>query len=152
MDILVLGGGPAGATAAIYAARAGKAVTLVYQDGGALARAEKIENFYGFPAPIHGPALFERGLEQAEALGVTVLRAQVLGLGFGPEGLEAETTHGTLSAKAVVLATGTQRRRPGIAGLDAFDGAGVSYCAVCDGFFCRGKQVAVLGRGGVCTA
>lgn len=55
MDILVLGGGPAGATAAIYAARAGKAVTLVYQDGGALARAEKIENFYGFPAPIHGP-------------------------------------------------------------------------------------------------
>ena len=147
MDILVLGGGPAGATAAIYAARAGKAVTLVYQDGGALARAEKIENFYGFPAPIHGPALFERGLEQAEALGVTVLRAQVLGLGFGPEGLEAETTHGTLSAKAVVLATGTQRRRPGIAGLDAFDGAGVSYCAVCDGFFCRGKQVAVLGAG-----
>mgnify|MGYP000031386470 CR=1 FL=1 len=82
MDILVLGGGPAGATAAIYAARAGKAVTLVYQDGGALARAEKIENFYGFPAPIHGPALFERGLEQAEALGVTVLRAQVLGLGL----------------------------------------------------------------------
>ena len=58
MDVLVLGGGPAGATAAIYAARSGKAVTLVYQDSGALARAERIENFYGFPAPISGPDLF----------------------------------------------------------------------------------------------
>ena len=137
MDVLVLGGGPAGATAAIYAARSGKAVTLVYQDSGALARAERIENFYGFPAPISGPDLFRQGLEQVRSLGVTVKEAQILSLGFGAHGLEAETTQGTLAAPAVVLATGAQRRRPRIPGLDDFDGAGVSYCAVCDGFFCR---------------
>ena len=147
MDVLVLGGGPAGATAAIYAARSGKAVTLVYQDSGALARAERIENFYGFPAPISGPDLFRQGLEQVRSLGVTVKEAQILSLGFGAHGLEAETTQGTLAAPAVVLATGAQRRRPRIPGLDDFDGAGVSYCAVCDGFFCRGKEVAVLGAG-----
>ena len=106
MDVLVLGGGPAGATAAIYAARSGKAVTLVYQDSGALARAERIENFYGFPAPISGPDLFRQGLEQVRSLGVTVKEAQILSLGFGAHGLEAETTQGTLAAPAVVLATG----------------------------------------------
>lgn len=80
-------------------------------------------------------------------MGVTIVKAQILGLGFGQEGLEAETTAGTLAAPAVILATGTQRRRPRIPGLDELDGAGVSYCAVCDGFFCRGKEVAVLGAG-----
>lgn len=147
MDVLVLGGGPAGVTAAIYAVRAGKNVTLIYQDGGALARAEKIENYYGFSMPLSGPELFRQGLSQAEALGVQIVRAQVLGLSFGSLGLEAETTAGTFSANAVILATGTQRKRPRIAGLEAFDGAGVSYCAVCDGFFCRNKEVAVLGAG-----
>lgn len=147
MDILVLGGGPAGATAAIYAARGGQSVTLVYGDGGALARAERIENYYGFPTSITGPDLFRQGLEQARAMGVTIVKAQILGLGFGQEGLEAETTAGTLEAPAVILATGAQRRRPRIPGLDKLDGAGVSYCAVCDGFFCRGKEVAVLGAG-----
>lgn len=147
IDILVLGGGPAGATAAIYAARAGKSVTLVYQDGGALHKAERIENFYGFPEPVTGPELFRRGLAQAEALGVAVRKTQVLGLGFGGEGLAADTTEGTLEARAVILATGAQRRQPKIPGLTEFDGAGVSYCAVCDGFFCRGKAVAVLGSG-----
>ena len=69
MDILVLGGGPAGATAAIYAARGGQSVTLVYEDGGALARAERIENYYGFPTSITGPDLFRQGLEQARDIG-----------------------------------------------------------------------------------
>lgn len=147
MDVLVLGGGPAGVTAAVYAARSGKSVTLLYRDGGALTRAERIENFYGFPEPVTGPELFRRGLAQAEALGVQVRKTQVLGLGFGPEGLEAETPDGPFSARAVILATGAQRRQPRLPGLKELEGAGVSYCAVCDGFFCRGKEVAVLGAG-----
>lgn len=145
--LFVLGGGPAGITAAIYAARSGCAVTLVYKDGGALLSAERIENYYGFPEPVSGQTLLENGLAQARRLGVKVQEAEVLGLGFGPHGLLAETSAGPVEAKAVVLATGINRRRPKIRDLETFDGAGVSYCAVCDGFFCRGRDVAVLGAG-----
>lgn len=146
-NLLVLGGGPAGITAAIYAARTGCAVTLLYKDGGALAGAERIENYYGFPEPVSGPVLLESGLAQARRLGVSALEAEVVDLGFGPRGLLAETSAGPVEAGAVILATGLNRRRPQIQNFGAFDGAGVSYCAVCDGFFCRGRDVAVLGAG-----
>lgn len=146
-DVLVLGGGPAGITAAIYAARAGKAVTVLYRDAGALGKAESIENYYGFAEPISGQALFAAGLAQARRLGVEVVKTQILGLGFELSGLTAETTDGTFLGKTMILATGAQRRAPKLPGLQEFDGAGVSYCAVCDGFFCRGKEVAVLGAG-----
>lgn len=146
-DVLVLGGGPAGVTAAIYAARAGLKVILLYRDGGALAKAESIENYYGFPQPISGQALFEAGLAQAERLGIEIVQTQVLGLGFEMTGLTAETTDGVFSGKTLILSAGAQRRAPKLPGLQEFDGAGVSYCAVCDGFFCRGKEVAVLGAG-----
>ena len=138
-DILVLGGGPAGSTAAIYAARSGKTVALLYDGEGALGRAEKIENYYGFPTAITGPALFQAGIAQAQAMGVQVYQGQALSLGFGEAGLVAETTLGPMAARAVVLATGARRRKPNIPGLAQLDGAGVSYCAVCDGFFCWGK-------------
>ncbi len=147
LDLFVLGGGPAGITAAIYAARSGCAVTLMYKDGGALVHAERIENYYGFSEPVSGQALLENGLSQARRLGVLVQEAEVVGLGFGSQGLLAETSAGPVEAEAVVLATGLNRRRPQIQNFGAFDGAGVSYCAVCDGFFCRGRDVAVLGAG-----
>lgn len=146
-DVLVLGGGPAGATAAIYAARGGKTVTLLYGDRGALGRAESIENFYGFPAALTGKELFDRGLDQAKNLGVQVVKTQILGLGMEPEGLTAETSDGVFCGKAMVLATGTSRKIPAIPGIREYEAMGVSYCAVCDGFFCRGKEVAVLGAG-----
>ncbi len=146
-DVLVIGGGPGGATAAIYAARGGKSVTLLYRDSGALGRADAVGNYYGFPEPVRGEVLFSMGLSQAEKLGVQVVKTQVLSLGFEAEGLTAETGDEVYCGKAMVLATGTSRKKPGIPGLKEFDGAGVSYCAVCDGFFCRGKEVAVLGAG-----
>lgn len=145
-DILVLGGGPAGATAAIYGARAGLNIGLVYRDGGALARAEKIENFYG-AGPLSGPELFRKGLSQAESFGVELLNREVLGLGYGMAGFEAYTKEETLEAKAIVLAMGTSRKKIHIPLLEELEGKGVSYCAVCDGFFCRGREVAVLGAG-----
>lgn len=147
LDLFVLGGGPAGITAAIYAARSGCAVTLMYKDGGALVHAERIENYYGFSEPVSGQALLANGLSQARRLGVLVQEAEVVGLSLGPQGLLAETSAGPVEAEAVVLATGLNRRRPQIQNFGAFDGAGVSYCAVCDGFFCRGRDVAVLGAG-----
>lgn len=146
-DVLVLGGGPAGATAAIYAARSGCRVTLLYRDGGALGRAERIENYYGLTGAPTGPQLFEMGLKHAMSLGVRVVNTQILGLGFDEMGLCAETTAGIFHGKALILATGSARKAPNIPGIEAFDGMGVSYCAVCDGFFCRGKEVAVLGAG-----
>ncbi len=146
-DVLVIGGGPAGATAAIYAARGGKSVTLIYRDSGALGRAEAVGNYYGFPEPVTGEQLFSMGLRQAENLGVEVIQTQVLSLGFQAEGLTAETGSGIYCGKTMILATGTSRKKPGIPGLKEYDGMGVSYCAVCDGFFCRGKAVAVLGAG-----
>lgn len=146
-DVLVIGGGPAGASAAIYAARGGKSVGLLYRDMGALGKAEAIGNYYGLPGAPTGPELFQMGLSQAQALGAELYQTQVLSLGYEPEGLTADTALGVFRGKTMILATGSSRKAPKLPGLQEYDGAGVSYCAVCDGFFCRGREVAVLGAG-----
>ncbi len=145
-DIIVIGGGPAGVSAAVYALRSGASVTIVKKDGGALERAELIENYYGFPQPITGPELLSRGLDQARRLGAEIVVAEAVGIGYTHQ-LAVMTTLGDLEAPAVILATGATRSAPRIPGLKEFEGKGVSYCAVCDGFFCRGRDVAVLGAG-----
>ncbi len=143
--IIIVGAGPAGISAAIYAAR-GNMDPLVLNNGiGALEKAEKIENYYGLDRPLSGRELYERGLAQARALGVRILDAQVLGVG-GFDTFEVRTTEGTLEAESVILATGGKRSTPPIPGVKEFEGRGVSYCAVCDAFFYRGKEVAVLGN------
>ena len=108
-------------------------------------KAEKIENYYGLSTPLSGRELFETGLSQAKALGVRTVEAQVLGLG-GFDTFEIKTTEGTFESRSVILATGGKRKAPQIPGLKEFEGRGVSYCAVCDAFFYRGKDVAVLGN------
>lgn len=145
-DIIIIGGGPAGASAAIYAARAGRDVLIINKPGSSLEKAHLIENYYGFPQALPGSELLQRGLEQAKNLGAQVIEAEVVGLGFGTS-LEVATTAESYQAKAVIIATGLPRQAPNIPGLKEFDGQGISYCAICDGFFCRGREVAVLGRG-----
>ena len=145
-DVLVIGGGPAGSTAALYALRGGAAVTLLYRDRGALERAERIENFYGFPGGISGKELFDRGLRAAEELGATLVPCEVLSLSF-EEKLTAVTDRGVFTGDAVILAAGASRTRPKLEGFDRLDGSGVSFCAVCDAFLHRGEDVAVLGNG-----
>ena len=143
--IIIIGAGPAGISAALYAAR-GNMDPLVINNGiGALEKAEKIENYYGLEEPISGPELFERGIAQAKALGVRFLDAQVLGVG-GFDTFDVETTAGTFESISVILATGGKRAAPKIPGVRELEGKGVSYCAVCDAFFYRGKEVAVLGN------
>lgn len=143
--LIIVGAGPAGISAALYAAR-GNLDPLVIDNGiGALEKAEKIENYYGLERPLSGPELYERGLEQAKALGVRILDAQVLGMG-GFDTFEVHTTAGTYEAESVILATGGKRKTPPIPGIRELEGKGVSYCAVCDAFFYRGKEVAVLGH------
>lgn len=145
-NIIIIGAGPAGISAAIYAAR-GNMNPLVIRDGiSALEKAEKIENYYGLKEPMSGKELYETGIAQAEALGVRFLDAQVLGIG-GFDTFEVITTQGTIEAVSVILATGSKRKSLNIPGIQEFEGRGVSYCAICDAFFYRGKEVAVLGNG-----
>ena len=109
-ELVIIGGGPAGLSAAIYAVRAGLAAHVLYKDDGALGKTDKIENYFGFPDVISGAELLSRGRAQAERLGAQLHRTEVTGI-------------------------------------REFEGRGVSYCAVCDAFFYRGKAAAVLGQG-----
>lgn len=144
--LIIVGAGPAGISAAIYAARGNMDPLVIHNGIGALEKAEKIENYYGLESPLSGRELYERGLAQARALGVRILEAQVLGMG-GFDTFEVRTTEGLLEGESVILATGGKRAAPPIPGIKEFEGRGVSYCAVCDAFFYRGKEVAVLGNG-----
>ena len=146
-QLVIIGQGPAGISAALYAVRGGADVTVVANGAGALARAGLIQNYYGFEDGISGRELIEAGVRQAEKLGVRMVRGELFGIEYAEEGFAVKTSAGTLDAGAVVIACGTQRNTPPIAGIDAFDGRGVSYCAVCDAFFFRGKKVGVVGSG-----
>ena len=143
--IVIIGAGPAGISAALYAARANMDPLVINNGIGALEKAEKIENYYGMEHPVSGKELFEIGIAQAKALGVRILDAQVLGIG-GFDTFQVKTTAGDFDTISVILATGSKRKAPSIPGIKELEGRGVSYCAVCDAFFYRGKNVAVLGN------
>ena len=144
--IVIVGSGPAGCSAALYAARAGMETTLISKGIGALQKAEQIQNYYGFEEGITGAELYRRGVAGAQAVGAEFVTAEVVGLDYAAT-LVVQTTAGDYPADAVILATGTGRIAPKIAGLAEHEGRGVSYCATCDAFFYRGKTAAVLGTG-----
>ncbi|MBQ7370905.1 MAG: NAD(P)/FAD-dependent oxidoreductase [Blautia sp.] len=143
--IVIVGAGPAGISAALYAARANMDPLVINNGIGALEKAEKIENYFGLEHPLSGQELFDRGIEQAKALGVRILETEVLGVG-GYDTYEVRTTEGTIETESLILATGGKRKSPAIPGVKKLEGRGVSYCAICDAFFYRGKEVAVLGN------
>ena len=145
-NIVIIGSGPAGVSAALYAARAGVDTTVLTKGPGALDRAELIQNYYGFAEPISGAELERRGMEGARAVGVKFVTAEAVGLTYTDK-LTVETLDGDYPADAVILATGASRAAPRIPGLTGLEGHGVSYCAACDGAFFRGKDVAVVGGG-----
>ena len=141
-SIIIIGSGPAGISAALYAVRAGVDTTVLTKGPGALDRAEKIENYYGFAEPVSGAELERRSIENAKRLGVRFVTAEAVGLTYTDK-LTVETVDKNYPADAVILATGASRAVPRIPGLAGLEGHGVSYCAACDAFFYRGK-----GRGG----
>lgn len=143
-DILIIGSGPAGISAALYAARAGMDTLVISSGQSALFKAHMIENYYG--GSISGDELYEKGIAQAKALGIEIKEDQVVGLVFDGDFI-VTGAKSQYKAKAVIIATGSSRKAPPLPGLSEFEGRGVSYCAVCDGFFHRGKNVAVLGSG-----
>lgn len=146
-DVLILGFGPAGVSAALYVLRAGFKAVLVGKDPGALAKAHKIENYYGLETPISGAELAQIGKKQALALGAELFDDEVLDLMFDGSEFVASGLKGAYKGKACVIATGSARKGGLLPGMAELEGKGVSYCAVCDAFFYRKKRVAVLGSG-----
>lgn len=147
-EILIVGGGPAGLTAAIYAARAGKRVAVLERGstGGQIISAPLVENYPGIPS-VSGTELARQMTEQACTFGAEIVYTEAVGLEKTPAGFRVLCTDGVREAKTVILATGAAHRQLGLAAEDALTGCGVSYCAVCDGAFYEGLDVAVVGGG-----
>jgi len=150
IQLLIIGSGPAGYTAAIYAARAGLKPVLVQglQPGGQMTITTDVENYPGFADVIQGPWLMEQMAKQAEHVGTEMQFDIVTEVDFSGRPLVARCDSGTVyQADAVIISTGAQARWLGLEGEQRFNGRGVSACATCDGFFYRGREVAVVGGG-----
>jgi thioredoxin reductase (NADPH) len=149
-DLIVIGSGPAGYTAAVYAARA-NLDPLVFEGsvtaGGALMNTTEVENFPGFREGIQGPALMDEMRAQAERFGAQLVADDVVEVDLTGEVKTVKTAEGTFTAKAVILAMGSGYRKLGLSDEDRLSGHGVSWCATCDGFFFREQHIAVVGGG-----
>jgi len=151
-DSIIIGSGPAGITASIYIARAGFKVLVISKIESTLDKAEKIENYYGFEEPISGEKLKENGIKQAKNLGVQILEKEVIAIKYAENNcyeivVANQSKEEKYLAKTIVLATGVNRNRARIKGIEEFEGRGISYCAICDAAFYKNKNVAVLGNG-----
>ncbi|MDI3533664.1 MAG: thioredoxin reductase [Thermosediminibacterales bacterium] len=147
--MIIVGGGPAGLAAGIYSARA-KMKTLLIEKGligGQAATTSEIENYPGFPESVGGPELCELMEKQAKKFNIDIRTEEFKNLSISDKLKLVETSKGTYQASAVILAMGAEPKKLGVKGEDEFRGAGVSYCATCDGFFYNGKKVMVVGGG-----
>ena len=147
-DIVIIGAGPAGLTAAVYAERAGKNALLIEGDtfGGQITYSPRVENYPGIKS-ISGNEFADSLLQQAIDLGAETEFNEVVGLKVCEGGYSVLTSDGSHMARAVIIASGVKHRKLGLEGEDALTGSGVSYCAVCDGAFYKGRPVAVVGGG-----
>ena len=148
-DILILGGGPAGLTAALYAARAGKSVVVCEKEafGGQITQAHQVDNLPGLPG-ISGMELGDKLCAQAMDAGVTTAFCEVVGIHRNADGtFYVETDDGPMNARAVIFAGGAKPRMLGIDREEELIGSGISYCALCDGMFFQGQDVAIVGGG-----
>ena len=150
-DVIILGGGPAGLTSAIYTSRHGLNTLVIEgtQLGGKSWGEQRIENYPGFPHGISGTELMERFIAQAKRFGTKFKEETITGLMPLDHQKFIQTRAGVYEAKAVIIATGIQKKQLSIPGENEFKGRGVSYCAICDGHFFANKVVAVIGDGSI---
>ena len=150
-DVIIIGSGPAGYTAAIYLGRAGYRPVVIagaLAPGGQLVNTTEVENFPGFPDGIMGPDLMDAMRKQAERFGAQIVYDDVVSADVHGDSKHVVLDGGdTYTARAVIVATGSQVRKLGVPGEAEYSGRGVSYCATCDGFFFRGKPIVVVGGG-----
>ena len=149
-NVIIIGSGPAGYTAAIYAARANLNPILVsgFQPGGQLTITTDVENYPGYEDPIQGPWLMDQMQKQAAHVGTEIINSQVTEVFLNEEVKKLNLDNGTtLNAKTVIISTGAQARWLGLENESKFQGHGLSACATCDGFFFKDKEVAVIGGG-----
>lgn len=146
-DVIIIGAGPAGISAGLYTQRANKKTLIIYNEKSSLEKANKIENYYGFPNGISGKELYQNGIMQAKNLGIELKKEEVIKIEKIKETFEVSTSNRKYISRNVILATGNKKNTPDIKGIKELEGKGISYCAICDGFFYRGKDVAVLGSG-----
>ncbi len=153
-DVIILGGGPAGYTAAMYCARAGLTTLVVekFSAGGQMTQTEQIDNYPGFDDGVDGFTLGFKMQNGAHRFGAETLQAEVLSVELTERIKTVETSSGSFSAKAVVIATGAEHKHLGLAEEETLVGKGVGYCAACDGMFYKGKTVAVVGGGNSAAA
>lgn len=153
-DMMIIGGGPAGYTAALYGARAGLDVVVLEKlsAGGQMALSTQIDNYPGFEDGIDGFSLGEKMQAQAERFGAKTEYAEVFSAALGPEIKEIKTSEGIFYGRTVVIATGAGAREMGLPMEKELVGRGVNYCAACDGMFYKGKTVAVIGGGNSAAA
>ena len=147
-QVVIIGGGPAGLTAGLYTARAGLKSVLLERGifGGQIVNARLVENYPGFPEGISGTELGELMRRQATKYGLETLTTEVTGVRTG-SAYEVSTTEGNSQTESIIIAAGSEYRKLGVAGEERLSGHGVSYCATCDGFFFRDREVAVAGGG-----
>jgi thioredoxin reductase (NADPH) len=147
-EVIIIGGGPAGLTAGLYTSRAGLKSLLVERGvfGGQIVNAALVENYPGFPEGISGLELGSLMHQQATKYGLEIVTAEVTGIAQG-QPYSASTTEGSFEAAAIIIAAGSEYRKLEVAGEERLSGHGVSYCATCDGFLFRDREVAVVGGG-----
>ena len=149
-DVVIVGSGPAGWTAAIYTARAGLNPVLLagtLNAGGALMTTTEVENFPGWPEGIMGPELMQKFEEQAVRFGTDMRYEDAVEMKLDGDVKEIRTDEETYLARAVILAVGSDYKKLGLEGEELYTGKGGSYCATCDGFFFKDREIAVIGGG-----
>lgn len=148
-DVIIIGAGPAGISASLYTQRANLNTLVLYEDSeeSSLEKTDKIENYYGFENGIDGRKLYFEGIEQAKNIGVEIIKEQVTNIQKYQNEFKIKTIQNEFSSKTVILAIGNKKKKIDIKGIEKFEGKGISYCAICDGFFFKNKDVAIIGNG-----